>query len=390
MVRMEVGILPALSMTVLAYVVLVSHALARPHVVTYVFFALTLERLDDVRTGRRAPTALWILPPLFALWANIHGGFLAGISLVGIFAGLAAIEAAIRGGAQHRRIAIALVAVFAATFLATLVNPVGIDLPRDLTHHLAMRTTGAFEEFQSPAFHSKSWPIFVFELLILAVLTVAARAPRRLAWVEMALVVFFLHMAFQSVRHMNLFAIVAAPLVARALGDVLTAYRPALAARWVTVAHEQAALRSGRVYLPLTCAVVLLLAAAGRTALPATLDGLQLTRAAAEFVATHRDRIQRPFNTDNLGGSLIHRFGPELQVFVDDRIYVYGDDFIENDYFTVLYARRGWEDVLGRWDVDSAIVNADTACATVLRASPAWQVAFEDEHTVILYRRRPA
>jgi hypothetical protein len=285
---------------------------------------------------------------------------------------------------------VALVVVCGATLVATLVNPIGWELHRGLTHHLAMRTTGAFQEFQSPAFHSDSWPIFVFELLILATLAVAARAPRKLAWVEMALVLFFLHMALQSVRHMNLFAIVAAPVVGRALGDVLSARWPAVAARWRTIAQEQAALHSARVYLPLVCVLAVGLAGSGWTRLPTSLDGLQLTRGAAEFIATHRDRLRRPFNTDNLGGALIRRFGPDLKVFVDDRIYVYGDDFIESDYFAVLYARRGWEDVLARWDVDSAIVDAEAACATVLRESPAWQVAFEDEHVVVLYRRRPA
>ena len=390
MLRMDVGVLPALLMTLVAYVVLVSHGLARPHLVTYLFFALTLERLDDVRAGRRPSRALWILPPLFALWANLHGGFLAGLALVGIYAAVTLVEALVRREPAARGTAIVFAAVAVAVFVATLANPVGWDLHRGLIHHLGMRTTGSFAEFQSPAFHSASRPILVFQLLILALLVIVARSPRSLAPVEIVLTLFFLHMALQSVRHMNLFAILAAPLVARALGERLAAWRPAVDARWRAIAREQAALRSGLVYVPLVAVAVLALALAGRTGLPTSLDGLQLTRGAAEFIASEPDRFRRPFNTDNLGGALIHRFGPDRKVFVDDRIYVYGDDFVDHDYFTVLYARPGWEDVLTRWQVDSAIVNVDAACASLLRASPHWDTVFEDERVALFNRRPPA
>ena len=50
MLRIGAGLLPAFLLTVVAYLVLWSHALARPHILTYVFFAVLLERLDDFRS----------------------------------------------------------------------------------------------------------------------------------------------------------------------------------------------------------------------------------------------------------------------------------------------------------------------------------------------------
>src|SRR5262245_63849456 len=47
-----------------AHTVLLSHALARPHVVTYLFFAILVGRLADVETGRRDARSLWWLPLL--------------------------------------------------------------------------------------------------------------------------------------------------------------------------------------------------------------------------------------------------------------------------------------------------------------------------------------
>ncbi len=67
MLRMGAGMAPAFLLTIVAYLVLSSHSYARPHVLTYVLFALVLERLDDVQRGRRPARALWWLPPVAAL-----------------------------------------------------------------------------------------------------------------------------------------------------------------------------------------------------------------------------------------------------------------------------------------------------------------------------------
>ena len=120
---------------------------------------------------------------------------------------------------------------------------------------------------------------------------------------------------------------------------------------------------------------------------PETLDDLQLTRGAAEFIARHEDRFRRPFNTDDLGGSLIYRFWPQVRVFVDDRVSIYGDDFMLHRYFPVAWAGRSWKKVLDKYRVTAAVVAADAQCTTLLRASPDWELAYQDKKNVIFLRR---
>src|ERR1043166_7014474 len=93
MLRLGAGMLPALLLTLIAFFVLCSHALARPHVVTYLFFAILLERLDDYRGGRVSVSGLWWLPLLAGVWCNVHGGFVAGLVMTAIFAGVAGLGA---------------------------------------------------------------------------------------------------------------------------------------------------------------------------------------------------------------------------------------------------------------------------------------------------------
>ena len=51
---MGTGLAPAVVLTLMAYVVLMSHALARPHIVTYLLFGILLEHLDRVQRGEPA------------------------------------------------------------------------------------------------------------------------------------------------------------------------------------------------------------------------------------------------------------------------------------------------------------------------------------------------
>jgi hypothetical protein len=386
MVRMGSSIVPALLLTVLAYVVLLSHALARPHVVTYLLFAVFLERLDDVRTARRPPRALWLLVPLATLWCNLHGGFLAGLALVGIYAAVATGEGLVTRTASAKRTAAIFLALFVVTIGATGLNPHGFYLHQDTIHHLAMTTTGAFNEFASPNFQS-TYPIFAFEILVLGCVVAAARAREHFAWVELVSVVFFLHQALHSVRHVSLFAIVAAPLVAREASVMLTGIWPAFAARWRIVAGEQAALHSPQLYVPALAALFLTLAITGRTGYPRTLDDLQLTRGAAAFIDAHVDRFARPFNTDNLGGALIHRYWPAVHVFFDDRIYVYGDAFVADEYLPVHFGRRDWRETLDRYEIQSAIVTTASPVAALLDEAPDWDRVYEDEHNALFWRK---
>jgi hypothetical protein len=64
--------------------------------------------------------ARWILPILFALWANLHGGWIVGGGLVVVWTSVAFI--------QRRDDRVQLLLVGIASLAATLLNPYGIDL----------------------------------------------------------------------------------------------------------------------------------------------------------------------------------------------------------------------------------------------------------------------
>ena len=94
----------------------------RPQLFSLLLFALLLLALQKAERGNRR----WLLgiPLIFAVWANLHGGFLVGLGILAIW-----LVADVVRQPQSRPKTIAL---GAAAVIATLVTPHGIDLWRFL------------------------------------------------------------------------------------------------------------------------------------------------------------------------------------------------------------------------------------------------------------------
>lgn len=100
----------------------------RPPVVTYLLLAILLWLLLEWRAGRLRARRLAVLPPMFALWANLHGGWMAGLIVIGAFwaDAVGGIVGARLRGADARpawRDSGCVTALGFACTLATLVNP---------------------------------------------------------------------------------------------------------------------------------------------------------------------------------------------------------------------------------------------------------------------------
>lgn len=100
-------------------------AVVRPQLFSVTLFGLLLWTLRSAERGR--PARLWLVPPLFALWVNLHGGWIVGW---GVLAMWTAVEASPFGRCGiDRRL---LTAVTIAAAVATLVNPYGLGMWRFL------------------------------------------------------------------------------------------------------------------------------------------------------------------------------------------------------------------------------------------------------------------
>lgn len=89
----------------------------RAQVFTYFFFVLTLYLLERARI-RSNYSCLWLLVPIIIVWCNVHGGFLAGLGLIGLY---------MFGEFISRRTFLPYLIVLFFSGLATLINPYTIE-----------------------------------------------------------------------------------------------------------------------------------------------------------------------------------------------------------------------------------------------------------------------
>ncbi|SPF53572.1 membrane hypothetical protein [Candidatus Sulfopaludibacter sp. SbA4] len=183
------------------------HYLARPHIFSLLFVTLTLWLLDEDR--RRRGPLVWILVPAAALWANFHGGFVCGLAILGLLAAVCALE---RNRPDFQRYA-SLAALCSA---ATLLNPYGWHLHQHILAYLRSSwILDNVQEFQSPRIRAENMQVFA--VLLLFGVALVSRAFARRQWFEGLLVLAWAFAALRSARHVPLYAVAAAPLIAQEL-----------------------------------------------------------------------------------------------------------------------------------------------------------------------------
>src|SRR5439155_6801352 len=178
-IRSRASVPVAVILLVLALGASSIHFLARPHVLSWLFVVIWFQVLDDFP---QHPRRLIWLPVLMFLWANLHGGFIAGFVLIALYMIADALQYL-----RNRETRIptwstlrTLGSVSLLSLLASLVNPYGYKLHWHVYRYLTDRwLMNHIDEFLSPNFHGVAQQCFVLLLLISIVAwSVAPRRPR--------------------------------------------------------------------------------------------------------------------------------------------------------------------------------------------------------------------
>jgi len=338
----------------------------RPQGLTALLFAVYAYLLTRYRLGHKR--SLWLLPPLMALWVNLHGGYVIGLALLALTtSGEILTRALRRQSAPLRPLLLATV----LTLAATLVNPHGVEAllyPFSYagTANASMRY---IVEWQSPDFHKPLFLIFASSLLLTAILGMARRP---LGTTDVLWSVTLALMALQSARHIPLFAIAAMPLLGARLQAEMPVFRRELA-RW----------RHPRLFLvvwPLLLVAIVAMLFSGALPEPQVSrepNPARFPEGAVEYL--RETNVQgKLFNEYGWGGYLIYELYPDRLVFVDGRADVYGDEFIE-EYMQVWHLKPSWRQVLDDYEVRLVLVDKDCPLAVVLGGDAAWRETYMGE-----------
>ncbi len=408
------GLPLAILLMLLAEAASTIHLYARPHIVSWLFSLLwfvALERWESREHGKLPRWMLWFFPASMLLWVNLHGGWLFGIVLLGIYILAAFVEsvreqdafAAIRTAHRARAMAVAWVVSAAAT----LVNPFGWRLHAHIYRYLSDRyLMNRIDEFKSPDFHG--WAERCFAIILILVLIAFAGHRKKLRLSHLLVVLLAVYAGFYSSRNLPvssmLLVLVAGPMLWENFTSL--ADKPG-AWQWVRrctvrissfsdrMGAQEMQLR-GHLWPVLSVAFAFAICLHGgwlgsRQLIQAEFDPKKMPVAAVTFLQKEFEGKQPStepvFSTDAWGGYLIYRMNPERKVVIDDRHDLYGSGRIRQ-YLILTQAEQGWKSVLEQWQIRTALLPTDSTLANLLRELPrAWRVAYEDKVAVVFERR---
>lgn len=364
-----------------------THWTARPHVFTLLAAALLIVLLewDDVRA------VPWIAA-LFAVWANLHGGWIFGVVMIAAYVAGDALEwRGHREQANERAEARTAWRTRAARHGATLVlamaatfaTPYGIYLHREVWHTLMDPSLSRFiDEYQAPAFRDPGDVAFLGALLMTVL--VLARSVRRMPWPWLFVVIANVAFALRAGRNISLFGITAWPLIALFSREPVERFVARFAV-FADVARRDVSARAGR--WAAACAVALgaLGASGGRIAgVTVIARDVDPTRFPVAAVDAMRDaqldgRIFAPWTW----GSYVAFAWPGRQAFVDP-LKITPD--AAASYGTIVLTRPGWREQLSRWDVAVAVLPSGSTLARALERDADWTVWHRDPNAVVIRR----
>jgi hypothetical protein len=364
----------------------------RPQVFTFALVCWTLWIAESYlrRGGRR----VWLLPPLFLVWANLHAGFIAGIGFLLIV--LAAEVVKQRwplGGSAPRKRVTSLAAAIGASVLAACVNPYGPSL------FVFAATTGATErqkgiiEWQSPDFSDPSeWVLLALLLtfVALAITMLARRSLRgRLDLRDLALATAGAALALTSVRNTALCVAVMVPAWMAMAAD---------SARWIEARRAPRVRVTRAAQGPPVMGVALIavaLVSVGvvgvRVAGNATPNGIAAAYpSCAARVLARSVTAQRVFTAYGTGGYLIYRLWPGASV------YEYGESIslgtaTFNNYIRIAGGATSSPSALPLLTASgtTAVLYTRSALTAELARAPGWTLV-ADDHGMLLYLRGDA
>jgi len=333
-----------------------------------VVLLIALERFQ--KSGR----GLWILPPLFAIWINLHGSWVFGFVVVGICCVSGCMQKD-RGRmvadpwtpVQFREV----LAVTAVSAAALLVNPYGYRLvvyPFDLILRQQANLENVIE-WKSVDFHTFYGKLALG--MVFVVLGTAWFSEKRWTLRDVLLVSFALWVSLTHIRFLIFAAIVLVPVVAPRV-QICPSYDRDRDHSWRNLAAA-----AGIIAL-----LVWLFPTSQR--LQAIIDA-SFPRAALQYMEQNK-----------ITGNLFHAYGfggyiewnaPAIKTFADDRtdIFVYNGVF--DDYLKAV-AMQQPQEILDRYKIAYVLYSPGSPLSLSLERGARWKVIYADE-VAMLFERLP-
>ncbi len=352
------------------------HWLARPHIFSLLLMIIWYYILDEYQYKDK--NYLYVLPLIMLLWVNLHGGFLAGFILIGIYLFGNIVKFITSHDLEkgiYKRKAKLLGLITIVCLLVCLINPFGYHIllfPFKLVSNKFIMNH--VNEFMSPNFHDP----LPFKYFLLLMFVIFALSAVKTNLIELLLILMFTNMSLYSVRYIPLFSIIAAPILLRQLRTILARSDGRLAKFLKKRSDNISEIdTSAKGYLWPVAAIILVVFFAKAGKIDFKFNEKTKPVAAVEFLK--KEKINgNMFDNDEFGDYIIYAAWPEYRVFFDGRSDMYGVDMFK-EYHKVVSIKPGWNEVLKKYNINWIIYNANSALSLFLMQRDDWKLIYADE-----------
>ncbi len=358
--------------TCLGFVLMTVNSGPRTIAMGYVALSAELLILESSKSGNRR--MLWLLPPLFCLWINLHGSWLIGLAVLALYiaCGLFRVRMGeleqdpLPAGDRNR-----LLLVFAACVGALMINPYGWRLvwnPFDmmLNQNLNIAAVKEWRPLQLGTLEATG-VVAMIALMVLANL----RRGRKWKIYDLALVFFAWYAAFDHIRFSFLAAVIVAPALAIDLARSFTSEQDAKTIPAMNGLIAAGALCFSAFMFPSESALQKKLALAFPVQI---IHSLQPT--------------WRTFDFDYVGGMMAFESKPPL---IDSRLDIFEHHKVLQHYLSAMNLVNSFE-VLDYYRIDHVLVQERQPISYLLRHTAGWKLvgtekAMQDSY--VLFARDP-
>ena len=313
------------------------------------------------------------MPLLFLLWVNLHASFFAGLFILGLVLGCELIKK------SNLKSSLVLLGVALVSFLATFINPYGFRIYEEI-----FRTVGDnYLKFHiaewMPLFFSGFKPLISLYLgLMIAFLVICYR---KITLNQLVLSVVFLLLSLLSIRYFLVLVIVSLPM----LIDSATHVKERINVDAVISSFKKA---SYFYKLALLMPAILILSSFIMYFYQLGVERINSNK--KDFYPSQAlpflkmlPLSENMFNDYAWGGYLIWQI-PERKLFIDGRMpsWRQNGQFVFKEYIEVTEAKKGFENILKKYDVKLALIPKGNLSEALIRLG--WKNIYEDETVLVL------
>lgn len=338
----------------LAFLMVSVNAGPRTIGIAYLAMSTELAILDAARHGR--PRLLWLLPPLFCLWINLHGSWLIGLGLLvlyilsGSFSFNKGVFSQQAFTAQQRN---QFLVVLGLSVAALMLNPYGWRLvwnPIDMMMSQKLNIANVIE--WKPLNLSTIAGGAAFVAMCLMVFTNCLKGRKWLVY-EMAFIFFAWYAALDHMRFLFMAAVITAPFIA---DDI---------ARGFELEFDPKTIPAMNALMVAGAAGVLLYMFPSEAAMQKKLSSFFPMESIAAIQPSWRT-----FNYDTLGGMMAFQSKPS---YIDSRFDTFEHHGEFANYLRVMYGIKTFE-VFDNYRIDHVLMQDNVAPSYALSRTPGWTV----------------